>query len=42
LHRGSSFDDAKEKILQRRSVCRFLMLTESQREFLEALAKDLA
>jgi atypical dual specificity phosphatase len=41
LFRGASLADAKTKIEQRRSVCRYLMLTESQRAFLEALAEDL-
>lgn len=40
LLRGNSLADAKAKIEKRRPVCRYLMLTESQRTFLEALAAD--
>jgi atypical dual specificity phosphatase len=41
LLRGSSLDNAKAKIAARRPVCRYIMLTESQRAFLESLADDL-
>lgn len=41
LYAGSSLTDAKAKIAARRPMSRYLMLSEVQREFLEALAKDL-
>ena len=39
---GNSLADAKAKIEKRRPLCRYIMLTESQRAFLEALADDSA